>query len=140
MIRMPKFLWVEACSTTVYVQNKIPHRVLGKITPESVFTGKNPEVSHFRIFGSSAYCHIPEEKRKKLDQTAKKGYLVGYVDFVASKSVPSLKLCREAWTTAFQRTQKKLVEIPLGSRLIKIINYFNGDPKSKLKEIGRAHV
>lgn len=75
---MPKFLWAEACSTTVYVQNKTPHRALCKITPESVFTSKKLVVSHFRIFGSLAYCHIPEEKRKKLDQTAEKGYLVGY--------------------------------------------------------------
>ena len=51
---------------------------MGKITPEKVFTRKTPEVSHFRIFGSLAYCCIPEEKRKKLDQTAEKGYLVGY--------------------------------------------------------------
>ena len=49
-----------------------PHRALGKITPEKVFTRKTPEVNHFRIFGSLAYSHIPEEKRKKLDQTAEK--------------------------------------------------------------------
>jgi len=29
-----------------------------------------------------AYCNIPEEKRRKLDQTAKKGYLVGYSENV----------------------------------------------------------
>ena len=75
---MPKFLWAEACSTTVYVQNRTPHRVLGKIAPKKVFTGKTPEVIHFRIFGSLAYCRIPEEKMKKLDQTVEKGYLVGY--------------------------------------------------------------
>ena len=75
---MPKFLWVEACNTIVYVQNKIPHNALGKITLESVFTGSKPEVSHFRIFGSATYCHVPEEKSKKLDKTAEKGYLVGY--------------------------------------------------------------
>eukprot|EP00253_Pinus_taeda_P030541 PITA_30541 len=75
---MPKFLWAEACNTTVYVQNKTPHRALGKINPEKFFTRKTPEVSHFRIFGSLAYCRTPEEKRKKLDQTAEKGYLVGY--------------------------------------------------------------
>ena len=46
--------------------------------PESVFTGSKPEVSHFRIFGSPTYCHVPNEKRKKLDMTAEKGYLVGY--------------------------------------------------------------
>eukprot|EP00253_Pinus_taeda_P036386 PITA_36386 len=75
---MPKFLWTEACSTAEYVQNRNPHRALGKITSESVFIGKKPKVSHFKIFGSLAYCHTPEEKRKKLDQTAEKGYLVGY--------------------------------------------------------------
>ena len=51
---------------------------MGKITPEKVFTKKTPEVSQFRILGNLAYYHIPEEKRKKLDQTAEKGYLVGY--------------------------------------------------------------
>eukprot|EP00253_Pinus_taeda_P032184 PITA_32184 len=75
---MPKFLWAEACNIVVYVQNRTPHRALGKINLEKFFTGKTPEVIHFRIFGSLAYCRIPEEKRKKLDQTAEKGYLVGY--------------------------------------------------------------
>ena len=51
---------------------------MGKKTLEGIFTGKKVEVSHFRIFGSVAYCHIPDENRSKLDQTAKKGYLVGY--------------------------------------------------------------
>ena len=75
---MPKFLWAEACNTTVYVQNRTPHRALGKITPEKVCTGKTPKVGHFRIFGSLAYCRIPEQKRKKLDQTTEKEYLVEY--------------------------------------------------------------
>jgi len=35
-------------------------------------------VSHLRIFGSVAYCHIPDEKQSKLEQTTKVGYLVGY--------------------------------------------------------------
>ena len=75
---MPKFLWDEACNTTVYNQNRTPHTALGKIMPESVFTGIKLEVSHFRIFGSTTYCHVPSEKRKKLEMTAEKGYLVGY--------------------------------------------------------------
>ena len=57
------------------------------------------------------------------------------LNFVALESVPSLKICEEAWTLVFQRTQKSFVEIPRSSCLIKIINYFNGDPKSKLREI-----
>eukprot|EP00253_Pinus_taeda_P028945 PITA_28945 len=75
---LPRFLWEEACNNPVYIQNRIPHRALGKKMPKGVFTEKKPEVSHLRIFGSVAYCHIPDEKRSKLDQTVEKGYLVGY--------------------------------------------------------------
>lgn len=77
---IPKFLWAKACNARVYVQNRTPHRALGKITSEKVFIWKMPEVSHFRIFGSLSYCHVPEEKRKKVDQIVEKGYLVGYSD------------------------------------------------------------
>ena len=62
-------LWYEACNTTMYIQNKRPHIALGKKTLEGVFTGKTPEVSHLRIFGSVAYCHILDEKCSKFDQT-----------------------------------------------------------------------
>jgi transposase InsO family protein len=31
---LPMFLWAEACNTTIYVQNKSPHRILGDQTPE----------------------------------------------------------------------------------------------------------
>eukprot|EP00253_Pinus_taeda_P019834 PITA_19834 len=68
-----RFLWVEACNTTVYIQNKTPHRALEKKTPKEAFIGKKPEVSHFRNFGNIAYCHVPNEKCTKLDQTAEKG-------------------------------------------------------------------
>ena len=37
-------------------------------------------MSHFRIFGSAAYRHVHNEKRKKLGMAAEKGYLVGYIE------------------------------------------------------------
>jgi hypothetical protein len=72
------FLWAEACRTTVYIQNRSPHTILGKLTPEEVYTGTRPDVSHLRIFGSVCYCHVPSKKRTKLDPTREKGILVGY--------------------------------------------------------------
>jgi hypothetical protein len=75
---LPMFLWAEACRTTVYIQNRSPHIVLGKLTPEELYTGTRPDVSHLRIFGSVCYCHVPSEKRTKLDPTGEKGILVGY--------------------------------------------------------------
>jgi hypothetical protein len=81
---LPLFLWAEASRTAVYIQNRSPHTVLGKLTPEEVFTGTRPDVSHFRIWGSVCYCHVPSEKRTKLDPTTDKGILVGYSE--ASKA------------------------------------------------------
>ena len=52
---MPKFLWAKAFNTAVYVQNRVTHNTLGKVTPQSVFTISEPEVSHFKIFGSIAH-------------------------------------------------------------------------------------
>jgi transposase InsO family protein len=75
---LPMFLWAEACNTAVFLQNRSLHKVLGKATPEEAFTGKRPDVSHFRIFGSLVHCHVPSESRKKLDPTAAKGIFVGY--------------------------------------------------------------
>ena len=48
---IPLHIWVEASRTTMYVQKRTPHRVLENKTPEEVFYGKKPEVSHLRIFG-----------------------------------------------------------------------------------------
>ena len=47
-------------------------------TPEEMFTGKKPDVSHFRIFGSFVYFHVLKEKRSKLGASRKKGIFVGY--------------------------------------------------------------
>ena len=67
---LPLHLWVEACNTTVYLQNRILHRILGMKTPEETFSDKRPDVGHFRIFGSSVYCHVTKDARKKLEPIA----------------------------------------------------------------------
>jgi len=46
-------LWAEACNTSIYVQNKSPHRILRMSTPEEYFSGKKSDMADFRIFGSS---------------------------------------------------------------------------------------
>ena len=75
---LPMHLWAEAARTVVGVQNRTPHRVLEKKTPEEVLSGKKLEVSHLRIFSCPVYIHIPKEKRTKLDLSGKKGIFWGY--------------------------------------------------------------
>ena len=86
-----KFLWGEASNTAAYVQNRCPHQALNSKTPEEVFTTNKPDVSHFRIFGSPIYFHVPKEKRSKLDVSRKKGTFVGY-----SETSKAYRIC--AWS------------------------------------------
>jgi transposase InsO family protein len=44
-------LWVEACNTTMYVQNMSPRRILEDKTLEEAFIGVRLEIGHLRIFG-----------------------------------------------------------------------------------------
>ena len=73
-------MWAEACNKVVYLKNRSPHHILGMKTPEEDFSGKRPDVGHFRIFGSSVYCHVTKDSRKKLEPTAELGILVGYTN------------------------------------------------------------
>jgi hypothetical protein len=73
-------LWAEATMAIVYVQNQLSHSALGLKTPEEIFTGKKPELSHFKIFGCPVFIHIPKEKRNKLDPSGKKGIFAGYCE------------------------------------------------------------
>ena len=77
---LPLHLWAEAFNTAVYVQNRCPHKVLGMSTPEEAYSGKRPDISHLRIFGSPVYMHVTKDARRKLDPTAEVGIFVGYTD------------------------------------------------------------
>lgn len=48
------------------------------VTPEEAWTKCKPSVNHLSIFGSLCYRHIPDEKRKKLDDKSEAFMLVGY--------------------------------------------------------------
>ncbi|CAJ2657083.1 unnamed protein product [Trifolium pratense] len=75
---LPKSFWGEAVSTAVYVLNRCPTKKLKDKVPEEVWSGKKPSVSHFRVFGALCYKHVPEAKRKKLDDRSESMVLVGY--------------------------------------------------------------
>lgn len=47
------------------------------VSLSELWMGQKPRTSRLRIIGSTCYVHVPTEKRKKMDQKAQKGYLVG---------------------------------------------------------------
>ncbi|MCO5584348.1 hypothetical protein L7F22_038272 [Adiantum nelumboides] len=75
---LPRSYWVEACNTAVYIQNRSPTHALQDMTPFQAYYGRKPTVSHFRVFGCSAFVHIPKEKRQKLDFKFRKLLFLGY--------------------------------------------------------------
>ena len=64
---LPLYLWAEASAAAVYLQNRSPHRILGKMTPEEAFIGRRPDVEHIRIFGCLILfsCPLREEDKAR---------------------------------------------------------------------------
>ena len=84
--RLHNQFWQEAIATACYLQNRSPHKALGLNTPYSKWFGHKPNLSHLRVFGATAYGHIPLEKRRKLDPHARKGIFVGYGELAGVKA------------------------------------------------------
>eukprot|EP00253_Pinus_taeda_P004576 PITA_04576 len=72
--------WAEAVDTACYLVNRSPSSALEDKTPQEVWTGKKPSLSHLRVFGCDAYVHVPKEKRTKLDSKSEKCIFIRYKD------------------------------------------------------------
>ena len=77
---LPKSFWAEAISTANYVINRSPSQALGNKTPFECLFKCKPNVGHFKVFGSKAFCHIPKDERKKLDFKSRPAIFLGYSD------------------------------------------------------------
>ena len=78
---LPADLWGKAVLTANHIRCRSPAANKPR-TPWELFYGVKPDVSHLRVFGATAYMHVPKEKRNKLDQRAERGIMVGYPDGV----------------------------------------------------------
>ena len=76
--KLPHRFWAEALSTCVYLRNRSPTKALEGITPYEAWSGVKPDVSLLRVFGCSAYAHVPKVERNKLDYKTRKCVLLGY--------------------------------------------------------------
>eukprot|EP00253_Pinus_taeda_P001476 PITA_01476 len=77
-VRLGQEFWAEAVETTCYLVNRSPSSALEDKTPQEVWIGKKPSLSHLRVFGCDACVHVPKEKRTKLDSKSKKCIFIGY--------------------------------------------------------------
>lgn len=74
---IPKTFRPESVNWSVHILNRSPTFSVKNMTPEEAWNGIKPSVDHFRIFGCIAYAHVPDERRKRLDDKAEKCVFLG---------------------------------------------------------------
>jgi hypothetical protein len=72
--------WAEAVGTACYLVNKSLSSALDDKTPQEVWTGKEPSLTHLKVFGCDAYVHVPKENMSKIDKKVEKCIFIGYKD------------------------------------------------------------
>lgn len=77
--KLSPWIWGEATAYATYILNRTPPAKSEK-SPFEVWTGRKPNLTHIRIFGSRTYVHIPDTKRSKLDAKCIEGILVGFCE------------------------------------------------------------
>jgi transposase InsO family protein len=76
--KTPDRFWAEAINTACYSINWLYlHRILKKTSYE-LLTGKKPNVSYFRVFGSKCFILIKRGRNSKFAPKAVEGFLLGY--------------------------------------------------------------
>ncbi len=72
---LPKMLWTYAVMTAAVTRNRCYNNRIHQ-TPYYALTGKKPDLSKMRVFGSACYAY--KQNKKKLDARCEKGIFVGY--------------------------------------------------------------
>ncbi|KAG8493422.1 hypothetical protein CXB51_010995 [Gossypium anomalum] len=75
---LPKTLWAEAVNITVYIQNRLPTKVLAHKTLFEAWFGFKPSLAHMKVFDCIFYAHVLAVKGDKLAKKAQPSILVGY--------------------------------------------------------------
>jgi hypothetical protein len=76
--KTPDRFWAKAINTACYSINRLYlHRILKK-TSYKLLTGKKPNVSYFRVFGSKCFILVKRGRKSKFAPKAIEGFLLGY--------------------------------------------------------------
>ena len=67
--------WAEAVNTACYAINRLYlHRILKK-TSYKLLTGKKPNISYFRVFGSKCFILVKRGRKSKFAPKTVEGFL-----------------------------------------------------------------
>jgi hypothetical protein len=110
--KTPDQFWAEVINTACYSINRLYlHRILKKTSYE-LLTGKKPNVSYFRIFGSKCFILIKRGRNSKFAPKAVQGSLLGYVSNTRAYRVfnKSTRLVEVSCDIVFDETNGSQVE------------------------------
>jgi hypothetical protein len=104
--------WAEAINTACYAINRLYlHRILKKTSYE-LLTGKKPNVSYFRVFGSNCFILVKRGRKSKFAPKAVEGFLLGYDSNTRAYRVfnKSTRLVEVSCDIVFDETNDSQVE------------------------------
>jgi len=74
---LPINLWMEALKTAIYILNRVPSKSVPK-TPYELWTGREPSLNHFRVWGCLAEAKVFNPNIEKLDPKTVSCHFIGY--------------------------------------------------------------
>ena len=79
---LPNHLWAEAVHAACVILNLRSSKAHPDKTPDKIFSGTKPSVSHLRTFGSLVYVHQSQSDRSKLDPRSTPHILLSFDDHI----------------------------------------------------------
>jgi hypothetical protein len=104
--------WAEAVNTACYSINRLYlHRILKKTSYE-LLTGKKPNISYFRVFGSKCFILVKRGRKSKFSPKTVECFLLGYDSNTRAYRVfnKSLGLVEVSCDVVFDETNGSHVE------------------------------
>ncbi|MBW0541003.1 hypothetical protein O181_080718 [Austropuccinia psidii MF-1] len=77
--QLPRTFWGFAFIWAAFTLNAIPNSLTDGRTPSEMLFGRSAGIDRLRIFGETAFVHIPSERRHKLDARAIQARVVAYL-------------------------------------------------------------
>jgi len=74
---LPISLWMEALKTAIHILNRVPSKSVPK-TPYELWTGREPSLNYFRVWGCLAEAKIFNPNIGKLDPKTVSCHFIGY--------------------------------------------------------------
>jgi len=99
-------LWAEALASVVHVLIRSPKAGLD-VTPLEALTGRRPNVSGFRVWGSRAWALKPKRQQRKLEPRTDVGRFVGY-----TVGGMAYRILEDGTNRAFERRDVLMEEKP----------------------------